>query len=186
MNAKYKKSLKIVTLLISSIIIATVSAQTYSELFIYGNNITIGTASVKFTAGDNTTQLGGADAINTAGTIVTFDTIPNIAPGEAIAYDEAVNVTNTAGASKTITIDVESVTGNFSTNFDYLNITMIAGDGSTKGSIIKIVSTGSNVTTTGGQAMTNGEVWAIKWELKAKADATIGQSFTIALKVTVA
>jgi hypothetical protein len=186
MNAKYKKSLKIVTLLISSIIVATVSAQAYSELFIYGSSITIGTASVTFTSGDNTTQLGGADAINTAGTIATFDTIPNIAPGEAVVYDEAVNLTNAAGASKTITIDVDSLTGNFSTNFDYLNITMIAGDGSTKGNVIKIVSTGSNVTSTGGQAMTDGEVWAIKWELKAKADATIGEYFTIALKVTVA
>jgi hypothetical protein len=186
MNAKYKKSLKIVTLLITSIIVATVSAQAYSELFMYGNDITIGTASVTFTAGDDTTTLGGGDAINTAGTIVTFDQIPDIAPGEAIAYDEAVNVTNAAGASKTITIDVDSLTGNFATNFDYLNITMIAGDGSTKGTVIKIVSTGSNVTSTGGQTMTNGEVWAIKWELKAKAEATIGQSFSITLKVTVA
>ncbi|MBT0159987.1 hypothetical protein G4O51_08375 [Candidatus Bathyarchaeota archaeon A05DMB-2] len=180
-----KKSLKIVTLLISSLIIATVSAASYSELFMYGNSITIGTASVKFTTGANTTQLGGADAINAAGTIVTFDQI-QIAPGDVATYDEAVNVTNSAGASKTITISVESISGDFSTNFDYLNITRIAGDGSTKGTSIEIVSTGSNVTTTDGQTMTAGEIWAIRWELKAKPDATIGESFTIALKVTVA
>lgn len=186
MNVKYKKSLKLVSLLITSIIVATVSAQAYSELYIHGSSITIGSASVTFTAGDNTTQLGGGDEINAAGTIATFDDVPEISPGEAIAYDEAVNITNAAGASKTITIDVDSITGDFSTNFDYLNITMIAGDGSTKGNVIRMLSSGTNVTSTGGQSMADGEVWAIKWELKAKAEATLGQSFTIALKVTVA
>ncbi len=185
MNAKYKKSLKLVTLLITSVIVATASAQTYSELYMHGSSIAIGSASVTFTAGANTTTLGGADAINTAGTIVTFDEVPDIAPGEGITYDEAVNITNAAGASKTITIEVDSITGDFSTNFDYLNITMIAGDGSTKGNVIQMVSSGSNVTSTGGQTMTDGEIWAIKWDLKAKAEATFGESFTVALKVTI-
>jgi hypothetical protein len=187
MNTKFKKSLKIVTLLLTSVIIATVAADTYSELFIHGNNIIIGTPTVQFTAGGNTTLLGGADAINTAGTIVTFDEIPAIAPGDVVTYAEAVNITNTAGASKTLVIAVDSITGNFDTNFDYINITMIAGDGSTKGNSIEIVSTGTNVTDTGSaQNIANNEVWAIKWIIKAKPDAVIGQSFTIALKVTVA
>jgi hypothetical protein len=184
---KNKKSLKILALLVTSIFIATVAADTYSEMFMYGNTITIGTASVTFTAGDDTATLGGVDAINTAGTIVTFDSIPSIAPGDVVNYDEAVNITNAAGSSKSITIALESLTGNFDTNFDYINVTMIAGDGSTKGNSIEIVSTGSNVTSTGtGQTMANGEIWALKWIIKAKPDATIGESFTIAFKVTVA
>jgi hypothetical protein len=183
MNVKYKKSLKIVTLLISSIIIATVAADSYSELFMYGSDITIGTASVYFTNGDNTTLLSSA-GISSAGTEVTFDTIPDIEPGATVTYDEAVNITNNAGASKTITMDLDSITGNFATNFDYVNITMIAADGSSKGNSIKIVSTGLNVTTTGGQAMADDEVWAVKWIIKAQTDATPGQSFSITLKVT--
>jgi hypothetical protein len=184
MNVKYKKSLKLVTLLISSIIIATVAAQSYSELFMYGQDVTIGTATVKFTAGDDTSTLGGGDAINTAGTTVTFDAI-TIAPGDTATYNEAVNITNSAGTTKTVTITVESVTGNFDTNFDYLNVTMIAADGSTKGNNIEVVSSGTNSTTTTGQTMSNGEVWAVRWILKAKATATLTETFSITMKVRI-
>jgi hypothetical protein len=187
MNAKYKKSLKIVTLLISSIIIATVAADSYSELFMYGSDITIGTASVAFTAGGNTTLLSSV-GVSTGGAEITLDQIPAIEPGETVTYEEAVNITNSAGASKTITMDVDTnlMTGDFDTNFDYVNITMIAADGSPQGTSIQIVSTGSNVTSTGGQTMADAEVWAVKWIIAAKSDATPTEAFSITFKVTVA
>jgi hypothetical protein len=186
MNAKYKKSLKIVTLLITSIIIATVSAASYSELFMYGSPITVASASVSFTDGDNTTDVSSV-GISSAGTEITFNTM-SIEPGETVTYEEAVNITNGAGDSKTITMDVDlnSVTGYFDTNFDYVNITMIDAGGNPKGASIEIVSTGTNVTTTGGQAMADTEVWAVKWIIAAKNDATPAQAFSITLKVTVA
>ena len=184
MNAKYKKSLRIVTLLITSVIIATVAADTYSELFMYGNNISIGTASVIFTAGSNTTTLGGSDAINAPGTQVTFDTIPAIEPGETRTYEQAVNITNNAGATKSITLSYVSLTGQFEANFDYLNITMINTSGASKGSNIEIVSSGTNSTTSGSQDMSVGEVWAVRWIIKAKTGAT-GGSISLTLKVTV-
>jgi hypothetical protein len=186
MNAKYKKSLKIVTLLITSIIIATVSAASYSELFMYGSPITVASASVSFTDGDNTTDVSSV-GISSAGTEITFNTM-SIEPGETVTYEEAVNITNGAGDSKTITMDVDlnSVTGYFDTNFDYVNITMIDAGGNPKGDSIEIVSTGTNVTTTGGQAMGDTEVWAVKWIIAAKNDATPAQAFTITVKVTVA
>jgi hypothetical protein len=185
MNAKYKKSLKIASLLISSIIIATVSAASYSELFMYGSDITVASASVYFTAGGNTTLLSSA-GVASGGTEITFDQIPDIELGETVTYEEAVNITNNAGASKDITIDLDSITGDFDTNFDYVNITMIAADGSSQGSSIEIVSTGSNVTSTGAATMSDQDVWAVKWIIKAKNDATSGQSFSITLKATVA
>jgi hypothetical protein len=186
MNAKYKKSLKIVTLLITSIIIATVAADSYSELFMYGSPITVASASVMFTDGDNTTDVSSV-GISSAGTEITFNTM-SIEPGETATYEEAVNITNSASASKTITmtVDLNSVTGNFDTNFEYVNITMIDASGNPKGSSIEIVSTGTNVTTTGGQAMADTEVWAVKWIIAAKNDATPTQTFSITVKVTVA
>ena len=186
MNAKYKKSLKMVTLLISAIIIGTVSAASYSELFMTASPITIGTASVIFTAGSNTTDIsnGGIVAPYTS---VTFDNIAVIEPGETRTYEQAVNITNNAATSKDITIDLDSITGDFATNFDYINITMIDADGNTQGNSIEIVSTGSNVTSTGPPAatMSNGDVWAVRWIIKAKTDATDGEYFSITLKVTV-
>jgi hypothetical protein len=187
MNAnsiKNKKSLKLVAMLITAILIATVSAATYSELFMSGSGITVGNASVYFSNGGNTTLLSTV-GISSAGTEVTFDNIPDIEPGETITYEEAVNVTNNAGESKDITIDLYSITGDFDTNFDYVNITMIAADGSSQGASIEIVSTGSNVTSTGAATMSDQDIWAIKWIIKAKTDATPTESFTITLKATI-
>jgi hypothetical protein len=183
-SLKNKKSLKLVALLTASLIIASVSAATYSELFMSGSGITVGNASVYFSSGGNTTLLSSA-GISSAATEVTFDTIPDIEPGETITYEEAVNVTNGAGESKDITLDLYSITGDFDTNFDYVNITMIAADGSSQGNSIEIVSTGSNVTTTGSATMADADIWAIKWIIKAKTDATPSESFTITLKVTI-
>jgi hypothetical protein len=52
MNAKYKKSLKIATLLISAIIIATASATTYSYMFIHGS-ATISSGILSWTLGSS-------------------------------------------------------------------------------------------------------------------------------------
>ena len=183
MDAKYKKSLKFVTLLITAILIATGSVYAYSELFMRATDVTIGTAKVTFTPGDDTGTI--SSGITSAGTEVTFDIMPPIEPGETRTYNEAVNITNAAGESKTITIDFVSVTGDFETDFDYVNITMIDADGNPKGNSIEIISGGDDVTTTGGQLMANGEVWAVRWIIKAKTDATAGNKFSITLKVTV-
>jgi len=184
---KNKKSLKIVTLLVSSLIIATVAADSYSELFMHGSSITIGTASVTFTNGGNTTSLSSA-GISSAGTEVTFNTIPAIEPGATVTYEEAVNITNGATASKDVTIDLYSLTGDFDSNFDYINITMIGDNSTAQGNSIEIVSSasGSNVTSTGAAPMAVGDVWAVRWIIKAKTDATPAESFSISLKVTVA
>jgi len=186
MKINYKKSLKLITLLLASLLISFASVQAYSELFMYGTSISIGTASVHFVAAGNTTTMGGNDAINTAGTVVTFDTIPAIGPGETRTYEQAVNITNNAGSSKTINISLVSLTGQFSANFEYINVTMIARNGTLMGNSIKIVSSGGeNVTETGGKTMLTNEMWRIRWIIKAKSDATNGQSITVTFKVKV-
>jgi hypothetical protein len=184
MNEKYKKSLKIVTLLISSIIIATVAADSFSELYMHGTDVTIKAASVYFSEGGNTTLLCST-ALPAAATDVDFDQIPQIEAGSTVTYQEAVNITNGAGASKDVTIALDSITGDFDTNFDYLNITMINTSNVTQGNNIEIVSTGSNVTTTGPATMADGDIWAVRWIIKAKTEATATESFSITLKVTV-
>lgn len=185
MNINYKKTIKLIALLITSLLISFASAQSYSELFMYGTDITIGTASVQFESGGNTTTMGGADAINTPGTEVTFDTIPNIEPGEVRTYIQAVNITNNAASAKTINISFFSLTGPWSTNFDYINVTMLDATGTQKGDSIEIVSSGSNVTETTGQSIPSGETWTVRWIIKAKQGATATESISITFKVKV-
>lgn len=184
-NLNHRKAVKLVTLLITSLLISFASVAAYSEMFMHGSNITIGTATVTFTAGDDTATMGGGDAINTQGTEVTFDTIPNIEPGEVRTYNEAVNITNGAGSTKTINISLYSLSGSWSPNFDYINITVIAANGTAVGTTIKIVSSGTNTTSTGDISIPAGEEWAIKWVIKAKTDATNGQAITITFKIEV-
>ncbi|MEM3726702.1 MAG: hypothetical protein QXK98_07585 [Candidatus Bathyarchaeia archaeon] len=185
MKINTKKSLKFITLLLSSLLIGFASAAAYSELFMKGTPITIGSASVKFVSGDNTATLGGSDAINTAGTEVTFDLI-TIKPGEALTYDEAVNITNSAGSAKQITITLDSLTGNFQSNFDYINITIIASNGTALGSIkVFPAGEGTNTTEVGPLTMLDNETWAVQWSLKADINATTNDTINIVLKVKV-
>jgi len=186
MKPNYKKSLKLITLLITSLLISFVSAQSYSELFMHGTPITIGIAGVKvkFTEGANTTTISTA-GINSAGTEVTFNNIPAIAPGETRTYEQAVNITNNAGVTKTINVSLYSLTGPFSANFEYINITMFDVSNAQKGTIIRIVSSGSNVTQTTGTPIANNEVWRIRWIIKAKTTATDGQLISVTFKVKV-
>jgi len=182
MNVNYKKTIKLIALLITSLLISFASAQSYSELFMYGTDITIGTADVKFVAGGNTTTMG---SINTPGTEVTFNTIPDIKPGETRTYIQAVNITNNAASPKTINISFVSLTGPWSTNFDYINVTMIDASGTQQGNSIEIVSSGTNVTETTGQSLPNGQTWTIKWIIKAKQGAAVTESISITFKVKV-
>jgi len=50
MNVKYKKSLKIVTLLITAILIATASAQVYRYMYISGT-VAIGNTGLRWVLG---------------------------------------------------------------------------------------------------------------------------------------
>jgi hypothetical protein len=183
MKMNYKKILKLVTLLITSLLIGYVSAQTYSELFMYATPITIGQAGVKFVTATNTTNMGGS--INPAGTTVTFSGV-TIEPGQTVTYDKAVNITSNASGVKNLTMTRDSITGNFSTNFDYINVTIIAANGTSLGNSIEIVSSGTNVTTTGViNGITNGETWTVRWIIKTSQGATNGETTSVTLKVKV-
>ena len=185
MNKNPRKAIKFILLLLSSLLISFASVAAYTEMFMHGQPITIGTAGVQFVNGGNTTTMGGSDAINAAGTEVTFDTIPSIEPGEIRTYIQAVNITNTSGSTKTINMSLYSLTGPFSANFEYINVTIIAANGTALGNSIQIVSSGTNVTSTGTLSMLNGETWTVRWIIKAKTTATNGQSINISFKVKV-
>ncbi len=183
MKTNYRKAIKFTVLLLTSLLIGLASVAAYTEMFMHGTQITIGTASVQFTSGADTSTMG---SINTAGTEVTFDTIPAIESGETRTYDEAVNITNGAGVAKTINVSLYSISGNFSIDFDYINITVIDGIGAPQGNSIEIVSgAGSNVTSTGNLNMAIGDEWTVRWIIEAKTGATDGHSFDITLKVKV-
>ena len=185
-NKSMKKALKMALLLVTSLLIGYVSAASYTELFMSGN-ISIIQSKVYFVSGSDTNTISST-GIQGNGTTVTFDQI-QIMPGEVLIYEEAVNITNKAGASKTITLSLDSISGAFTTdNFEYINVSVIATNGSTMGNVIHIVppgSTDSNTTTTGPITMPNNAEWAIKWVIKAANTATVNDSIDVTIEVKV-
>jgi hypothetical protein len=183
MNAKYKKSLKIVTLLITAIIIATEAAYAYSELFMYGSGITITDTRVTLVNGDDTLTIS-TNGVENSGTTVDFDKI-TIAVDELLTYDEAVNIQNTAGSAKDLDLTVTGLTGEFSTNFDYIYIQVFDETLTEAGTQIKMLPSGSNTTSTGSIQIPNGETWTVQWIIKASVGATAAQSIDMTVQLTV-
>jgi hypothetical protein len=98
MDAKYKKSLKIVTLLLSAVIIASVSAATYSYMYIDGS-INVGSAQLIWIA--------GADSpgdIDVTGGTVTMEL--DVQPGINQNFTEALFLKNQDSADHNLTITV--------------------------------------------------------------------------------
>ena len=98
MNAKYKKSLKMVTLLITAILIATASAQIYSYMYIDGR-ITVGTAKLVWIAGEN-----APGDIDVTGGTVTMDL--DVQPGVNQNFTEALFLMNQDGEDHNMTITI--------------------------------------------------------------------------------
>jgi hypothetical protein len=98
MNAKYKKCMKIGSLLITALIIGTVSAATYSYMYVDGS-VTIGTQKLIW--------LAGADSpgdISISGGTVTMDL--HVQPGVNQTFAEALFLKNQDAANHDLTINV--------------------------------------------------------------------------------
>jgi hypothetical protein len=107
MNTKYKKGLKIASLLITAIVIGTVSAATYSYLYVDGG-IIIGTQKIVW--------LAGTDA--PAGTTTTGDTaVVNfpVEPDILQVFTECLYLKNqhTADHNLTVTVTTALDSGDF-------------------------------------------------------------------------
>jgi hypothetical protein len=112
MNVNYKKCLKIVTLVITALLIGSVSAATYVYMYIDGS-ITIGTAKLIWIKGTD----APGDATISGGT-VTMDL--HVQPGVIQNFEECLFLKNQDTASHNLTI---TVTTNVSTStFDTFKI----------------------------------------------------------------
>jgi hypothetical protein len=182
MNVKFKKSLKIVSLLITAIFIASGSVYAYSQLFMYGT-ITITDNRVILVNGDDTLTIS-SNGVEDYGTTVTFDQV-NIAKDELLTYDQAVKIQNNAGSAKDIDLEVTSLTGPFSSNFDYIYITVFDTTPAQTGAQIQMLPSGTNVTSTGTLSIPDGQTWTVQWIIKASVDATATEAILMTVQLTV-
>jgi hypothetical protein len=181
MKLNYKKSFKLITLLVSSLLIATVSASVYYTMFM---NATVGVAGnkVQFWAGADFTTAGGS--ITDARQKVTFTSMNGI-NGSVTTITDPVKINNTDSSNPhTIELKLDSWTGNLNANLYYINVTMY--NGATKmGNNIYLVPGGSGqVSTTGTQSLLASATWRVQWDIYWKGSAST-DSISVYLKLEV-
>jgi hypothetical protein len=179
-SLKNRKSLKIVMLLLSSLLIAGVSASTYYTMLMTTNVSVSGGNKVVFSPGtDWSGTMGDGNqtcTLNLAGGNGTIATFP-----------DPVTVNNTDSTSHPINLQLNSWDGNTQSQLNYINVTMYnaASGGTQQGSTIYLVPGGSGqVSETGSVTIAAAGTWRVEWIIYWKSTATT-QTVTVNLKLTV-
>jgi len=181
---QFRKSMKFLTLLLTSMLIATASASIYYTMLMQ-SKATIAVAAVYFTNG------GDSSGIYTPGTNNTYASLSISAyPNVTMTYEQAVNITATAAKEvrlRHISISPDDDDPSVS-NFTSVVFRLINSTGSVKGTLTYTTSGdvwSEPTTPTDYEAIGAGEKWTIKIELKAAPGAWIGVSTTIVIAVDV-
>jgi hypothetical protein len=181
MHAKYKKGLKIVTLLISAALIATVSAEVYNYL-----NFTAGVGVEGLTLNWDDTTIDTGLSADIQGVLCTLTGLKGPAGGTR-TYTTAINLTSTAAA--TFDIEVVGVTtagGSGTTVLDSMEV-RIYDDSPTstlKGTLDVFSSGTAGTTPVTGLTMADVDSWRLEWDITWSSSATVSDSVTVTLKVT--
>ena len=164
-SIKSKKSLKIVTLLITALFIATASATTYNYMYQIGN--------ISVEGLDLTWTTTGATDATDAGTSITGSTVTLASlqgpAGGTKVYSDPVRLT--AAADTTFNLNIGSVSGDtgqmtsiivkiYETSGDTLVDTLTVWSGAAQGSDLTDLT------------ITTGTTWRFQWEISWATGAT--------------
>ncbi len=174
---KMKKGLKLLTLLISSLLIAAVSAQIYSQMFMY-SHVTVEGYYVKFAAAGNTTLCGGV--VEPGGEEVTFSDMKG-RNGSLVTYTEAVNITNGDSVSHNIELKLHEWDGDSQTTLRYINVTMYNEAGGPQGDTIHLVPGTGDVESSTSVSLPQSGMWRVQWDIFWWANATTTDTIDVTL-----
>jgi len=184
MDPKNRKIVKMLTLLISSLLIAAVSAQVYTYMFM---DATVGvkTTGMRFVAGTNFEEVGGQ--LHDNNQRVTFSKMNGTA-GQLVTYPNPVGIQNNDEASHTIELVLHSWTGTPDTPLYNITITMYDED-VLKGerSIVLVPGEGEGHVTTSGDATIpgGGTTWRVEWSIWWKGIAKETDSVQVSLRLVI-
>ncbi len=178
MNAKYKKSLKIITLLVSALLIATVSADVYNYL-----NFSAGVGVEGLTLNWDATTIDTGLSADIQGVLCTLTGLKGPAGGTR-TYNTAINLTSTAAT--TFDIEVVSVTGGGSTDLTSIVVRIYdeSGGDTLKGTLDVFSGGSAGTTPVTDLSMTGADSWRLEWDITWASTATVGDSVTVTLQVT--
>jgi hypothetical protein len=170
-----RKALKFLGLLVSAMVIAGVSAQVYSYMFITG------TAEVTTTG---LRWVEGLDAPNS--TTISGSTVSNLNlttnEGNPRNYTDCLRIQNLdPGEDHNFFLNVTTSTGNTS-NWQAFNLMLFnATTGGTKQAELDLLIQGESV---GGLTIPGGETWGVLFELVPISNPATGQQIAFAVKLT--
>ena len=165
---EYKKSLKLVTLLITALIIATVSAQVFRYMYIDGS-VTVGAAKLVW--------IKGSEAPSGATVTGSTVTMPiNAEPGtpQNITYCLYLNNSDTVAHNMTI-----SVTTAVTSDFDEFKIHIYTNSTQTFVDTLDVTISDSYETYTGNNPLSAGEAYRMAFELAPSTTASGPYDFDI-------
>jgi hypothetical protein len=177
MNAKYKRSLKIVTLLITAAFIATASAATYNYMY---QNATIGVESLDLTW----TTTGAADATaagtTIAGSTCTLASLEGPAGGTK-TYSDPVRLE--AAAATTFNLNIASITGDTG-DMTSIVVKLYDVSGSTLEGTLTVWD-GAQGSDLSGLTIDLGETWRFQWEISWASGASGSVSVELEVEIPV-
>ena len=177
---KMRKCLKLLTLLISSLLIATASAYTYNMFM--SASVGVEATELSFTQGTDFDKCGGNLLDNNQK--VTFSMM-NGKPGVEAIYNPVgiYNANDTAG--HLIELKLDSWTGN--TEAHLYNITITMYDGTTqKGDSIVLIPGGTGqVETSGDQTILATTTWRVQWQVWWNGDALLADTVNVNLLLVI-
>jgi hypothetical protein len=188
-----KKPLKLLTLLLTSMLIATASAAVYYSLYMQ-TGATISQAAVKFVQGGDWSNVAGTMGQNGTWCVLSIKAYPNA----TLTYDEPLNLSETSGSNKDFHLTYQASQSSLpngwsAANWTFINFTIMDASGSpVSGGGFDFYTTGTNASTTW-QTPTMGSdltipantKWTIKIETKAAEGAWLNQVVTIVITVDV-
>jgi len=175
MKLNYKRSFKLITLLVTSILIATVSASVYSFMYINGS-VTIGSAKLVWIKGTD----APSDATISGGT-VTMDL--DVQPGIDQNFTECLFVKNQDTASHNLTMTVTTAVS--TSTFDLMKAYIYKNSTGSWAYVgtLDITSLNDQYSTyTGNTPLINGGFYRLTFEVKAKTGTSGSDQFQITLR----
>jgi len=176
MNIKYRKSLKLIVLLISSLLIATASAAVYNYMYMQAMPISAISAKVKFYDGTDASAAG--TSVGTNGTYVKFTSMSGW-PNATRVYENATVIKNEDSAVNfACQLSRDSWSGSTG-NIDELYVKIYNAAGTWQGTLD--VKAGNTTSFT----IPFGEVWRVEWIIKWSATALSTDTVTVTLMLRV-
>lgn len=181
MKPNYKKILKLASLLMTSALIATVSASTYYSMFMTANVGVSGANKIFFTPGVN----WGSSTMGPGNQTVTLVlSAPN---GTATTISDPVRIYNSdQDNDHSINLKLRSWNGEES-NLYYINITLYnaVSGGTAQGYTIYLTPGSGDVTETSPVTIGKGATWRVEWVIYWKPEASGTDSVKVELELEV-